>query len=145
MFMREGSRFLRERGGWESQSTVVRKGSREIPPPLSLKNPEPLLINRVSSNPYLNTQCGSMNLMRCIGINLLYTLWAININALVTFLGQYALHTYCPSNIKCKTALWCHQPTQSVSLILVRFWNDKLPFEWALLILFIRFTLFCCP
>jgi len=29
--MPELSRFLREKGGWELQSTVVRKGSEELP------------------------------------------------------------------------------------------------------------------
>ena len=32
--MREGSRLWRERGGWEGQSKVVRKGSGEFPTPL---------------------------------------------------------------------------------------------------------------
>ena len=28
-------RFEREKGGWEPQKTVMRKGSEELPPPLS--------------------------------------------------------------------------------------------------------------
>ena len=34
-FMPEPWRFEGEKGGWEPQKTVVRKGSEELPPPLS--------------------------------------------------------------------------------------------------------------
>jgi len=33
--MPEPSKFLRDKEGWEPQRTVVRKGSKELPPPTS--------------------------------------------------------------------------------------------------------------